>query len=287
MTAFECVICGQTTAAERVETALIPSNVRAFQAESFAYVRCAHCGSLHARDNVELAHYYARYPFHNLPVDWRLRAMYANYLRRLRRAGLQTSHKILDYGCGGGHFVDYLGSHGYDARGFDEYSAKFGDKGVLEQRYDCIVSQDVLEHVLSPKQLLDTFDGLTDSGALIAIGTPNASAIDLQHPASYVHAIHAPYHRHIFAREALLEAGKKQGWKVERFYPTMYTNTKVPFLNERFYLYYATLNGGTVDAMMDPVRPGPLLLRTPQTLFWGCFGALFSRNTDVMAVFRR
>jgi 2-polyprenyl-3-methyl-5-hydroxy-6-metoxy-1,4-benzoquinol methylase len=286
MTALDCIICGQSTASERADAASIPSNVRAFRDETFAYYRCEHCGSLHARDNVDLAHYYARYPFHNLPVDWRLHAMYDNYLKRLRRAGLQTSHQILDYGCGGGHFVEYLKAKGYDARGYDEYSAKFGDKGVLEQRYDCIVSQDVLEHVPSPKQLLDSFDRLTKPGALIALGTPNASAIDLQHPASYVHAIHAPYHRHIFARDALLKAGELQGWKVERFYPTMYTNTPVPFLNERFYLYYTTLTDGTLDAMMEQVRPGPLLARLPETLFWGCFGAFFSRSTDVMAMFR-
>ena len=45
--------------------------------------------------------------------------------------------------------------------------------------------------------------------------------------------------------------------------------------------------GGALDSLMEPVRVGALLLRTPVTLFWGFFGYFFSRHTDVMAVFRR
>jgi SAM-dependent methyltransferase len=265
----------------------VHSNVRAFKDETFVYFRCRGCGSLHARDDADLAHYYARYPFHDLPVDWRLRAMYANYLRRLQRAGLKPTDRILDYGCGGGHFVEYLREHGYSAVGFDEYSPKFGDKKVLDARYDCIVSQDVVEHVPAPHALLDEFSRLTTPNALIALGTPNATAIDIVHSQSFVHAIHAPYHRHILSADALVKAGEKQGWKLDHFYPTMYTNTAVPFLNERFYLYYTTVTDGSLDALMEPVRAGSLLLRIPETLFWGFFGTFFSRHTDVMAMFRR
>jgi hypothetical protein len=78
-----------------------------------------------------------------------------------------------------------------------------------------------------------------------------------------------------------------QGWKLDRFYPTMYTNTRIPFLNERFYLFYTTLTDGTLDSLMEPLRVGSLLAWTPVTLFWGFFGSFFSRGTDVMAMFRR
>src|SRR5262249_17504969 len=157
----------------------------------------------------------ARYPFHDLPVDWRLHAMYTNYLARLKRAGLEPSHRILDFGCGGGHFVSFLREHGYNAVGFDEYSTKFGDKSVLNERYDCIVSQDVIEHVASPHALLDQFTQLTCHSALIALGTPNASAIDLQHTQAFAHTLHAPYHRHILSAEALKQAGADRGWKLD------------------------------------------------------------------------
>jgi len=289
MSSQVCVVCERETPEERLGLANVRSNVRAFRAEQFAFWRCAHCDSIHARDPADLAHYYAKYPFHDLPSDWRLRAMYSSQLARLRRAGVDPTHRILDYGCGGGQFVDYLKSKGYsNARGFDEYSSKFGDRSVLDDRYDCILSQDVVEHVPSPHALLEQFDRLTKPGAIIALGTPNAAAIDLGHAEDFVHTIHAPYHRHILSKDALVKAGERRGWNLDRFYPTMYSNTRVPFLNEAFYLYYQTvITDGTLDALMEPVRVGALLLRAPVTLFFGVFGSLLSRGTDVMAVFRR
>ena len=261
--------------------------MRVFRNEEFAIWRCKNCGSIHARDEVDLAYYYAKYPFHDLPLDWRLYVMYRNLLSRLQRAGLKPSHKILDYGCGGGHFVQLLAKNGYSAQGFDEYSSRFGDRRVLDDRYDCIVSQDVIEHVAAPHALLGEFKQLTNPGALIAVGTPNASAIDLSRPEEFVHALHAPYHRHILSRDALVAAGTQQGWSLARYYPTMYSNTLVPFLNEAFYRYYARVADDTLDSLLEPIRVGAMLLRAPITLFWGFFGSFFSRGTDVMAVFRR
>jgi SAM-dependent methyltransferase len=283
-----CVICEREQTAGSVEEASVPSNVREFSGEKFAYWRCRHCGSIHARDEVDLAHYYARYPFHDLPSDWRFEALHARQLARLRRAGLERSHKILDYGCGSGHFVRFLQAKGYSrARGFDEYHEGYKDRSILADRYDCIISQDVIEHVPSPNELLDELGRATEGQAIIAIGTPSASAIDLRRPRDFVHAIHAPYHRHILSRDALIDAGRRHGLALSRFYSTMYSNTPIPFLNEAFYRYYGRILDDTLDVATEPVHVGALLLRLPLTLFWGFFGALFSRHTDVMAVFQK
>jgi SAM-dependent methyltransferase len=288
--AFSCVVCERETPSGSVEEASVTSNVRAFSKESFVFWRCRHCRSIHAKDEVDLAHYYARYPFHDLEMDWMLHAMYTNLLARLKRAGLQRSHKILDYGCGSGHFVRFLESEGYtQVCGFDEYSEKYKDRSVLDDRYDCIVSQDVIEHVPSPHALLTEFGRLAKDGAVVAVGTPNASAIDLGRPKDFVHTIHAPYHRHILSKEALVESGGRHGMKLDRFYSTMYTNTPVPFLNEAFYLYFTRFTDGTLDATVERPLGAMLLLvlALPITLFIGIFGALFPRHTDVMAVFKR
>jgi len=141
--------------------------------------------------------------------------------------------------------------------------------------------------VAEPHHLLSEFQNLTRPGAVVAVGTPSAGAIDLARPADFVHTIHAPYHRHILSKDALIAAGQRQGWSLARYYPTMYSNTRIPFLNEAFYLYYTRITDGTLDALMEPVRVGALLLRAPVTLFWGLFGSYFSRHTDVMAVFRK
>ena len=264
------------------------SNVRAFRDEQFRLWQCRACKSIHAAENVQLEHYYSAYPFHRLPADWRLQALYANQVKRLIRAGVEPKQSILDYGCGDGRLVQYLRSAGYDqAYGFDSYGQGYTDDAVLSRQYDCVVSQDCLEHVEAPLALLDTFHELTRSGGLIVIGTPDASAIDLSRADEYLHTLHAPYHRHILSRQALIEAGEQRGWRLETFYPTMYSNTRIPFLNECFYRYYLTLTDDTLDALVEPVRSAPLLARLPLTLFYGLFGSFWSRRTDVAVIFRK
>ena len=282
-----CVVC-ERHPGDEVERVSVRSNVRAFRDEQFRVWRCPTCGSIHAADSVSLERYYRGYPFHALPEDARLQILYSKQLGRLQRAGVTRTHSLLDYGCGDGAFVRFLRKSGHEqAGGYDAYSAQFADRAVLQQQYDCVVSQDCLEHVESPLALLDEFHELTRPQGLLVIGTPDASAIDLARPGDYAHTLHAPYHRHILSRRALIEAGERRGWRLERVYPTMYSNTRVPFLNERFYRYYLDVTDDTLDALVEPVRAAPLLGRLPLTLFYGIFGSFFSRNTDIAVVFRK
>jgi SAM-dependent methyltransferase len=282
-----CVGCAAQGAAIVSETRAVTSNVRAFAHERFWVWRCGVCRSIHARDEVDLGHYYARYPFFELPLDWRMRAAYAEQRRRLEAAGLRHGERILDYGCGSGAFVRYLRSCGYDAEGYDGYNPRFADRSLLERRYACVVSQDVLEHVPDPGGLLDRFARLAAPGGLVAIGTPNANAIDLQRAERYRHTLHAPYHRHIFSRAALTAAGERRGWVLQKYYPTQYANTLVPFLNSRFYLFFMGTLDDTLDCLLEqPPRFGPCLARWPAALAWGLCGAYHAEETDVMAMFR-
>jgi 2-polyprenyl-3-methyl-5-hydroxy-6-metoxy-1,4-benzoquinol methylase len=286
-----CNICN-TTQTGQVEQASVRSNVRKFRDEQFRIWRCSACGSVHATDDVDLAHYYASYPFHSIggdsDVDWMLQAMYRKQLKRLRAAGLKREHAVLDYGCGGGAFVKFLRKHGYThVQGFDEYSDTFGDKRVLDARYDMILAQDLLEHVAEPWQLLETLSGLLAPAGVVAIGTPNADALDLTHPERRVHTLHQPYHRHIFSKRALLGIGDKLGWQLLQYYPTMYSNTFVPFVNARFLLHYFGCCDDTLDLANEPIQVGNLKLYTPITLFWALFGGFFAPETDVMVVYRK
>ena len=285
-----CNICLEDNA-DNLEETSVRSNVKKFSAELFAIWRCPHCLSIHASDEVDLDHYYRHYPFHNIKetkVDWILSAVYGTMLRRLKRAGLKKDHRILDYGCGSGALVEYLRSSGYGyTAGFDQYSERYGDRGVLQQSYDMVVSQDVLEHVPDPWELLRAIHTVTKPGAAIVIGTPNAASIDLREPEQYIHALHQPYHRNIFSSQALLDAGEKMGWKLERYYPTMYFNSWVPFANESFLFHYLRCFDNNVDLVLEPIRMSNWRLWTPLTLFHALFGALIAPTTDGMAVFRR
>jgi 2-polyprenyl-3-methyl-5-hydroxy-6-metoxy-1,4-benzoquinol methylase len=287
---LRCNICQSTC--ESPEETSVRSNVRKFQSEQFRIWRCPTCSSIHAKDEVDLGHYYASYPFHNLgeqrDTDGLLQAMYKNQLRRLRDAGLRPEHKVLDYGCGGGAFVKFLRAAGYEhVLGFDEYSDEFGDRAVLNDHYDVILSQDVLEHVAEPWDFLREISGLLAPAALVMIGTPNADALSLTDPESSVHALHQPYHRHIFSKRMLLSLGEKLGWELVRYYPSMYSNTPLPFVNQRYLLHYFKAGDNTLDIVTEPVRVSNPKLYTPAAFFWGFFGYFFPPETDVAVVYRK
>lgn len=281
-----CVVCGEPRSADS-EAADVRCNVRSFRNERFRMWRCARCRSLHAEDAVDLDRYYQRYPVFAAELDWRLKVVYAGMLRRLVRAGLSKQHRILDYGCGKGLLVRYLQGQGYaHAVGYDRYAEGYGDPSVLEQRYDCIVSQDVIEHVDDPIALLRQFDALAKEPAIISIGTPDAAALDLRTPEDFVHALHVPYHRHILAAPALVAAGKNLGWSVSRYYDTMYNNTLFPTMNPRFVLHYVRCHDDVFDLVAEPIKLSWKLC-SPLTPFFAFFGYFFDRHTDIQVVFRK
>lgn len=283
-----CPVCQARCLSAEVERASVRSNVRAFRDRHYDVWRCSHCLSIHASSRVDLALHYAQYPFHALSRDIRLSIVYAKLLRRLRRSGLRTSSTILDYGCGSGAFVEFLRDRGFkQAFGYDQYNPEMAAPTRLATRYDFVVAQDVIEHAEAPLHLLGRLDELVRPGGVVAIGTPDAERIELSRVSDFIHVLHAPYHRHIFSRRALGLATAARHWTLERRYSTMYTNTCVPFLNEAFYRYYASLFDDTLDALFGPVDVRPLLRHLPRTLWIGLLGAFASRKTDPMSVFRK
>ncbi|MGE0402156.1 MAG: class I SAM-dependent methyltransferase [Kofleriaceae bacterium] len=276
-----CIVCGDTR--DPAETANVRSNVRALRAEEFAVWRCGGCRTIHARDEVDLAHYYAAYPMHGGGDGAAMRAFFGIQRRRLRAAGLARGARVLDYGCGAGAFVRYLdGAVGYDA-----YAEAYADRAVLARSYDAVVAQDVIEHVADPVALLAELDALVRPGGLVLVGTPDADAIDLSRTTRFTHALHAPYHRHILARGELVRRGEAQGWSLVRLYRSHYANTARPFLNARFVHHYLRTRDNTLDAALDPPRLNLKLLIDPRTYVLALFGALAPPREDICAVFRK
>lgn len=287
---MRCNICEAECGAD-VEHAEVRSNVRKFAQEKFTVWRCPHCLSLHARDEVDLAHYYADYPFHKLKdnkADPLLRAMYRNLLSRLSAAGVSAEHSLLDYGCGSGMFLSYLRERGFThAAGYDEYSEDYADPSALARSYDCVMSQDVIEHVPEPQALVRRMHELCKPGGVIVVGTPNAEAIDLQEPETRVHTLHQPYHRHILSKRALHALGRDLGWELIRYYPTMYANTLLPGANTAFLNHYFAINDNNCDLAVEPPALGNWKLWSPVTLAHLLCGYFWPVESDVMAIFRR
>jgi 2-polyprenyl-3-methyl-5-hydroxy-6-metoxy-1,4-benzoquinol methylase len=286
---MRCNVCGAVT--DDPETGEVRSNVRKFASEKLALWRCASCKSIHARDEVDLAYYYADYPFHKLgnrDTDWMLRAMYRNQLSRLTGAGFTKDKSLLDYGCGSGAFLKFLKEEGFqDLAGYDEYSEGYADKSVLDRQYDCVMNQDLIEHVPEPLELVKALDKLVKPGGIIAFGTPNAESIDLKNTEPRVHTLHQPYHRHILSKTALQTLGSDLGWKLLAYHPNMYANTRLPFANSAFLDWYFRCYDNNCDLVAEPIKASSWKLFSPVTLVHAFFGSFYAPESDVTAVFQR
>ncbi|MFO0972292.1 MAG: class I SAM-dependent methyltransferase [Phycisphaerae bacterium] len=288
---LSCGLCGGgADPADAAAFATFRCNVRAFRHERFRVWRCPQCRCLHCRDVVDLAKYYAPYPFKKAQLNWAVRAVYRNLLSRLRQARLDKRRPILDYGCGNGNFVRFLRERGFAAvSGYDPYGAPdgFGDPAALEQGpFDCIVLQDVIEHVEEPATLVRELDRHLAPGGHILIGTPNAERIDLARPDDFMNEVHVPYHLHILTPAKLEELGGLVGWRPVAFFDRAYHDYPLHGLNTRAGRAYQRLFDDTVDVLFDPPRIGRALT-SPRYLFEAFFGYWLSRKADMSILFHK
>jgi 2-polyprenyl-3-methyl-5-hydroxy-6-metoxy-1,4-benzoquinol methylase len=284
---LHCVVCSADVSAADVATTQIRSNVRRFASEVFRLWQCPSCKSIHAVDEVDLASYYAHYPFHGQRPSFPVRLAYNGKLRELEKFGLQRQQRILDYGCGGGVFVEHLRSHGYQhASGYDAY-VKEGEYAVEPTGlYDVVLSQDVIEHVDSPRAHLERLIELTVPGGLIVLGTPNAGVVEMAHPERYIHILHQPYHRHVLSAAALESLAKSLGVELLAVRHGFVGNRAIPGLNGRYLLRTLRAHGDVLDDMVAGKVVWKWELFSPGA-FWDLFTGYWNDPGNDMTVVLR
>lgn len=282
-----CIVCGAETLAERATTARVRSNVRRFADETFSLWQCAACRSIHACDAVDLAHYYAHYPFHDQQISFSARLAYSSKLRELKKLGLSRKQRVLDYGCGGGVFVQFLVEEGYEhASGYDPYVKEGPTSRPPEGRYDVILSQDVIEHVDNPREHLETLMSLAVPGGLLVLGTPNAAVVDMDDAAEFIHVLHQPYHRHILSLDALTTLATSLGLEFVKAKPGFIGNRAIPGLNGRFLRRVLRAQGEVLDDMVAGKPPLHWQLLTPASLWDAFTGSFRDPGSDMSVTFR-
>lgn len=282
-----CVLCGFDD-----ESALrfvaVPCHVRAFKDERFHVWRCPRCRTIHCREIVDLARYYADYPFTTAAETWAYEHVYRNLATRVRRTGFRRRDRLLDYGCGAGLFVEHLRRRGYrDCHGYDPYGPPdgAGNPAVLDRApFDCVVLQDVIEHVEAPGALLAEIDGLLAPGGHVLIGTPNADRINLRRADRFLNELHVPYHLHIYTRAGLESLGRSAGWTPVGYYDRPYHEVPYLGLNTRAVKAYQRCVDGTLDSVLEPVRLR-IALFSARFHFLAWFGYWLSDRADTAVVF--
>jgi SAM-dependent methyltransferase len=229
--------------------------------------------------------YYADYPLKNQKITFSERIGYTNRVKLIHRQGIGLSHRILDYGCGAGLFVNFLKEKGYDnVFGYDRFVPGYADQESLRQSYDAVVSYDVIEHDDDPREFLRTLGPLVRPGGLLVVGTPNADHVSIARIGDP--SLHPPYHRHILSERILLALGREQGMEPVDIYRRSFYDSLFPTVNSRFMWRYLRKSGGFLDAAVEPPNTG-LVLRSPDMLFLAFFGYFLPARDYILVSFRK
>jgi SAM-dependent methyltransferase len=281
-----CNLCDAAgTLSEATEVAQIRCNVRRFRDHLFTLWRCRNCNSLHCKEDADLRNYYAHYPITKQKLDFHMRVLFGNRLRFLKRQGFHSTQPLLEYGCGTGIFLRYLRAQGAsNVTGYDAFVANYAGSRVLTQRYDVVVSYDVIEHAEQPRTFMSSVARLIRPGGLLIIGTPNADNLSLtnkHHP-----GLHPPYHRHILSERVLLDLGRDFDLFPEKICLRGYFNSPFPTVNWRFVRGYVEATGGLLDAGFESPR-FDVIFRSPSLVFSAFLGALFPTHDNMLISFRK
>ncbi len=164
-----------------------------FAKEGDRYLRCGTCGVVllegesDARAAAELYdHLYARFN----GFDPLTEARYAERLRHLER--YRRLNRLLDVGCGAGHFLEVARKHDWQGEGTEISEQACGlirqrgitmHRGMLSElrlpadHYDIVVMLELLEHVENPRAYLAEARRLLRPGGALLASTPNFNGL--------------------------------------------------------------------------------------------------------------
>jgi 2-polyprenyl-3-methyl-5-hydroxy-6-metoxy-1,4-benzoquinol methylase len=152
--------------------------------------------------------------------------------------------------------------------------------------FDYILLQDVLEHVEDPNELLERINRLLAPGGYLLVGTPNADRIDIRKPDIFRNELHAPYHLHIYPRDAVERMGRSHGWVAVSFYDRSYHDRPWFGMNTRAAKHYQSMKDGSFDVFFERFDLAAALAN-PRWWYYAVFGYSLSYKSDLSIMFRK
>jgi 2-polyprenyl-3-methyl-5-hydroxy-6-metoxy-1,4-benzoquinol methylase len=145
----------------------------------------------------------------------------------------RKTNKILDVGCGNGHFLSVA-----KKRGWDVYGTEFPEDAIEVCRnkgiqmfagelniddfdlgtFDIVISIEVLEHINNPKEELGKFYKILRKGGLVYITTPNFNSLIRYRLKQKYTVINYPGHLSYYTPKTLKKAFQLSGfskWKID------------------------------------------------------------------------
>lgn len=210
-------------------------------------VRCASCGFVFvARIPTEAeleACYRGKYEENELGYEWLSPVTSKRFNEWLDfMEPFRKQNRILDVGCGAGHFLSHAVARGWEAHG-TEYPSnaveRCRNKGIAMRQggldpsayeagsFDVVTSLGVIEHVTDPRQDLENMVKLLRPGGLLYITTPNFNSVSRHLLRARWNVIMYPEHLSYFTPRTLAAALRALGLEELRVEATGFSVSRV------------------------------------------------------------
>jgi 2-polyprenyl-3-methyl-5-hydroxy-6-metoxy-1,4-benzoquinol methylase len=129
--------------------------------------------------------------------------------------------RLLDFGCGFGHFLEACQHFGFEAVGVDRSVGRRSEArttilpslhGVSGQHFHTITLFEVLEHLDEPAEMLRSLSPLLVKGGVLVLETPDCTGVtDIRSRQDYL-LVHPLEHINGFTHETLKSIAERQGF---------------------------------------------------------------------------
>jgi len=244
-------------------------------------VRCRHCSLVYANPRDDVAGLQDKY--HAMPVDGYLEehdgreAAFRAGLRLIRR--YVPSGTVLDIGCSAGPFLRGLPA-GYEPYGLEPSAQAagiarqhFGDRirvggiqeaGFAAGSFHLITLWDVIEHLESPREALQTIHRWMRPGGYLVVLTPDVGSFTARLMGTRWHHL-IRQHLFYFTSASLSRLLDHTGYRVVRRAPWVRQHS-IGYLLKRSHLWKVASADGSLARIPPPVQ-SLLGIRVPVTLF--------------------
>ncbi len=242
----QCPVCGGRQHADLFACANRHGRHLQEPARAFQVVACEACGLMSLADIVADRNYFETYyprGYHDPDASapglvvclWErvANALTRHKIRIIRQLAARKPGRLrlLDIGCGSGHFLSRLDQSAFEPRGLEpvgeavEAARSRGldiDQGEVlsaslgDGAYDVVTLWHVLEHIDRPDAALARIHtALADQG-LVVIATPNTRSLACRMGREFWYHLDAPRHLHLFNEGNLSTLLEKSGFEVVR-----------------------------------------------------------------------
>jgi 2-polyprenyl-3-methyl-5-hydroxy-6-metoxy-1,4-benzoquinol methylase len=249
-----CPVCGKT----EFKNKLVVEDYTVSH-ESFAIVQCVACSFQFTNPRPaasDIGRYYESdaYVSHNSAAQGFINQAYkvARFFTMRRKVALLNKlaprrGRLLDYGCGTGHFLVAAKSNGWqvaglepNARAREEAASRLGQPigeesltSLAAGSFDAITLWHVLEHVHMLNETLAELVALLKPDGVLIIAVPNAESLDAQHYREQWAAYDVPRHLYHFVPKTITQLLKKHKMVVEKTLPMALDAYYVSMLSEK------------------------------------------------------